>query len=118
MVSGVKCVKFGVTEQLIICLNRYPYNYVKDITELEISLNVDGLPLFKSSCSSFWPVLCRVHFKPSCTFPLTIALTKAKPKSLDFIKLIADELNTILINGFMCGVNCSKCEIEMHYKPC
>jgi len=99
MVSGVECIKLGVTEQLIMCLNRYPNNYAKDITELEISLNVDGLPLFKS----FWPVLCTVHLKSASTFPLTIALTEAKPKSLDFIKVISDELKSILMNGFARG---------------
>lgn len=103
MVSGVECIKFGVTEQLIMCLNRYPNNYAKDITELEISLNVDGLPLFKSTGKSFWPVLCTVHLKPASTFPLTIALTEAKPKSLDFIKVISDELKMILMNGFAWG---------------
>ncbi|RXN37607.1 transposase domain-containing protein [Labeo rohita] len=103
MASGVECVKFGVTEQLIMCLNRYPYNYARDIIELEISLNVDGLPLFKSTGKSFWPVLCTVHLKPASTFPLAIALTEAKPKSLDFIKVIADELNMILMNGFSWG---------------
>ncbi|RXN33139.1 transposase domain-containing protein [Labeo rohita] len=103
MASGVECVQFGVTEQLIMCLNRYPYNYARDIIELEISLNVDGLPLFKSTGKSFWPVLCTVHLKPASTFPLAIALTEAKPKSLDFIKVIADELNMILMNGFSWG---------------
>lgn len=34
---------------------------------------------------------------------MAIALTKAKPKSLDFIKGIADKLNIILINGFAWG---------------
>jgi len=99
MVSGLECIKLGVTEQLIMCLNRYPNNYAKDITELEMSLNVDGLPLFKS----FWPVLCTVHLKSASTFPLTIALTEAKPKSLDFIKVISDELKSILMNGFARG---------------
>ena len=60
MVSGVECVNFGVMEQLITCLNRYPCDVI-DITEIEVSLNVDGLPLFKSTCKSFWPVLCTVH---------------------------------------------------------
>ncbi|KAL1279587.1 hypothetical protein QQF64_026260 [Cirrhinus molitorella] len=103
IVSGVECVTFGVTKQLIMCLNRYPYNYARDITEVEISLSVDGLPLFKSTGKSFWPVLCTVHLKPASTFPLAIALTEAKPKSLDFIKVIADELNMILRNGFSWG---------------
>ncbi len=102
-VSRVECVKFGVTEQLIMCLNRYPYDYARDIIEIEISLNVDGLPLFKSTGKCFWPVLCTVHLKPASTFPLAIALTEAKPKSLDFIKVISDELSMILMNGFSWG---------------
>ena len=41
MVSGVECVIFGVTKQLIMCLNRYPYKYVRDITEFEINADLN-----------------------------------------------------------------------------
>lgn len=112
MVDGVECVKFGVTEQFMMCLKRYAYNYARDITELEISLNVDGLPLFKSTGKSFWPVLCTVHLKPASTFPLAIALTETKPKSLDFIKVIADEINIMLTNGFAWGEGTLKVKLR------
>ncbi|KAL2102150.1 hypothetical protein ACEWY4_001318 [Coilia grayii] len=103
VVSGVECVRFSVTDQLSMCLDRYPKNHVEDIQLLEVSLNVDGLPLFKSTSKSFWPVLCTVHLKPPSTFPLVIALTDTKPKSLDFIKETTMDLKNVMMNGFEWG---------------
>ena len=37
-----------------------------DTRSIHISFNIDGLPLYKSSKLSFWPILCRGAFHNPC----------------------------------------------------
>lgn len=53
-------------------------------TELEIQINIDGLPLFKSDSGQFWPILGMVNniaVKEPCIYGLYFG--KSKPKPLD-----------------------------------
>jgi hypothetical protein len=68
---------------------------------LNLQVNVDGIPLYKSSSTQLWPILCSVNHSQ----PLIVALYlgKHKPNSVDdfladFVKEVGD-LNT---NGFTC----------------
>lgn len=62
MKSGMQYFYFGCKEQLCRYLNMYPGDVVSQLDCLDIFLNIDGLPPFKSSslfhclssCSLFW----------------------------------------------------------------
>lgn len=64
MKSGMEYLYYSLSNQLINVIDKYPQEVRDNITNLEISLNIDGLPLFKSSSKSVWPVLCAVHLDP------------------------------------------------------
>jgi len=72
MKSGMQYFYFGCKEQLCRHLNMYPIDEVTQLDCLDISLNIDGLPLFKSSSQSLWPVLCKINLAPTVVFPLAL----------------------------------------------
>ncbi|XP_030754939.1 uncharacterized protein LOC115881541 isoform X1 [Sitophilus oryzae] len=87
--------------------------------EIQLCFNVDGIPLFKSSKSQLWPILCSIKNIP-CSNPFTVAVFcgKSKPKPLNtFLKPFIEELNTFLQNGFINGSN-EYVEIKVHSFIC
>jgi len=72
MKSGMQYFYFGCKEQLCRHLNMYPIDEVTQLDCIDISLNIDGLPLFKSSSQSLWPVLCKINLAPTVVFPLAL----------------------------------------------
>ena len=52
-----------------------------------LSFNIDGLPLFKSSQESLWPVLCSItNIKPAAMFPVVLTYGKSTPNDLTFLE--------------------------------
>lgn len=80
-------------------LNIYPSNVITHLDCLDISLNIDGLPLFKSNSQSLWPVLCKMNSCPCVVFPLALCFGLSKPRNLDFLTDVTHDLNYILQNG-------------------
>ena len=102
--SGMDYVYLPLSEQLLKHFKRHPVDTVNSTNSLEISLNVDGLPLFKSSGKSLWPVLCAiVNIKPIVVFPVVLTCGDSKPKDLDFSDELIDDLNYCLENGVQDG---------------
>lgn len=70
----------GLTEQLIQVLQRH-----SDIpNKLSLNINIDGLPVYKSSNHQFWPILCNVaEIKQMSPLVIGIYEGKTKPLNLD-----------------------------------
>ena len=97
-------VYFPLSEQLLRHLKRHPVDTVCRTDSLEISLNVDGLPLFKSSEKNLWPVLCAiVNIKPIVVFPVVLTYGDSKPNDLEFLDELINDLNDVLENGIQDG---------------
>jgi hypothetical protein len=85
---------------------------------LRLQFNVDGLPLFKSSTTEFWPILCLIRGLQVRPFVVGLYCGKKKPVSLsDFLKdFIADLQNLlqqgITVNGmhFPVEIECFICD--------
>ena len=102
--SGMDYVYFPLAEQLLRHFKRHPLETIRKTDSLEISLNVDGLPLFKSSAKNLWPVLCAiVNIKPILVFPVVLTCGNSKPKDLEFLEELINELNIILESGLKDG---------------
>ncbi|XP_055841957.1 uncharacterized protein LOC129909036 isoform X1 [Episyrphus balteatus] len=93
---------YGLENALTNCLAN-----VQEDTTIKININVDGLPLFKSSRFEFWPILVSIH-KQIDIAPMVVGIYygKGKPKDVNwFMKPFVDEFlsinekNGIHING-------------------
>jgi len=81
--------------------------------KVELSLNYDGLPLFKSSGAVFWPVLCCIrNLKKEVVFPLTICYGTSKPQNLQFLEPLISQLNYLILNGL--EISGRKIEVKIH----
>lgn len=68
---------------------------------ISLNFNMDGLPIFKSSKSEFWPILCNITEKPSIR-PMVIGIyyRKAKASNLNgYLTPLVEELNYICNEG-------------------
>ena len=70
--SGREYVYLGIENQLKQILLSNIYQEANLCDTLELSLNIDGIPLHKSSSSSLWPILCCVCLKPVEVFPVAV----------------------------------------------
>lgn len=77
-----------------------------DISSLTISLNlnVDGLPLYRSSRTQFWPILCYLE-EDSLKKPFIISLYcgSSKPPIEDFLSYFISDLKILLRDGVNFG---------------
>ena len=82
--------------------SRYPESSLPD--ELQVQMNFDGLPLFKSSKQVLWPLICTFrNLLPLIVFPLIILCGTRKPTNMDFIEETLEQLNFLFINGMLVG---------------
>ena len=98
-VAGGSYHHFGLEKSLLTEIQSYEFPI--DITALKIQLNIDGLPLFKSSNLQFWPILCRVtHPVVSKPFAVGIFLGNVKPDNVsDYLADLVDEINNLTVTG-------------------
>ena len=85
------------------------YNYDHDTILLDF--NVDGLPLFKSSATQLWPVLCR--FENTAPFIVSLFCGKLKPLNCgEFLADLLPELSMVLLNGIVVDGRQFTCKIH------
>ncbi|CAN7984520.1 unnamed protein product, partial [Ixodes hexagonus] len=70
---------------------------------LLININIDGLPLSKSTKDQFWPVLCQViNCGPSAPFPIGVYYGKAKLVCVNtFLQPFVADTNQVLSEGVL-----------------
>jgi len=69
---------------------------------IKLQFNFDGLPLFKSSTTELWPILCLVTGVRSKPFVVGIYSGKKKPKKLDeFLYDFVEDLRMLLFHGIV-----------------
>lgn len=114
---GMEYLHYPLRQQLLDKLDKYPVEVILDHDTINLSFNVDGLPLFKSSSKVMWPVLCAVHLKPIIVFPVTLTCGNKKPTDLTFLDDVIADLNDLMSHGlqykernFSINVLCIVCD--------
>jgi hypothetical protein len=95
LVSIVEYFNFGIESELIKNFEQYPQSQRDNIDSIDISLNIDGLPLFKSNNTSLWPILCEIQLKPKKVFPFVLTIGPTKPENLNFLQESVHEIDTL-----------------------
>jgi len=87
----------ALREKLKHCTN------INDVDNIEINVNIDGLPLTKSSQSQLWPILGQIY-NINVTEPFLIGCYHGynKPMNIqDFLKEFCEEYHTLHREGFL-----------------
>ena len=98
--AGGSYYHFGIAYNVRQQLDAYPQ--MKGLASLALEINIDGLPLFKSSSKQFWPILAILKGISHSTGPFVIGLFcgDVKPTSLDeYIADIVQEMQSLRENG-------------------
>lgn len=106
---------FGIESGLLRTLAQNPLFAERD-DSIDLTVNIDGLPLFKSSNIQLWPVLCKFdHFDP---FLVALYCGHTKPNSVqEYLSDFLHELQQLQGNGvtregktFQLTVRCFVCD--------
>ena len=100
-VSGGMYYHFGIASEILAYLqNLQNMQTVKEAGVLSLQLNVDGVPVSKSTNGQFWPVLGKID-KPFIGQPFTIGLFygTTKPSSLEILDDFCNEYTELRENG-------------------
>lgn len=73
-------------------------------SELNLSFNIDGLPIYKSSKYEFWPILAKIEEIPELS-PLVLAIYygKCKPDLKSFLQDFVEDVSRSITNGIKVG---------------
>ena len=96
---GGKYIYFGIEIGLMNILyhKSFSLDFVEENT-LKLNFNIDGIPVFKSTGTQFWPILCSLgNYTP---FMVSIFYGPSKPSSLeDFLADFLTELDKLVLEG-------------------
>ncbi|XP_052901339.1 uncharacterized protein LOC128307498 [Anopheles moucheti] len=78
---------------------------IPEANQFSLQISIDGLPLFRSSPTEFWPILFKINEIPDC--PVMVAgiySGQNKPKNLEqFLRPLVAELNVLHSPGMQFG---------------
>lgn len=92
---------FGIATTLLSEIKSSSPVAVQEISSVSFQINIDGLPLFKSSSTQFWPILGRL-IEPYQSKPFTIGLFVGdkKPTNIqEFLQSFIDEMTVLHHTG-------------------
>jgi len=76
--------------------------YLHKYGRIIIDINIDGLPLFKSSKAKFWPILSYLTMTKNASFIIAIYFEKTDPQDLDtYLGQYVNEVEDLLNNGYV-----------------
>lgn len=105
---GGDYIYFGLESAILTFLAQYP-DYKEQSIELQI--NVDGIPIFKSSSYQFWPILAK--FGPFKPFIVALYSGKSKPTPIcDYLEDFLEEYTRLACHGIECNNEIMNCSIH------
>lgn len=111
--SGGSYYHFGLSNILEVFLLHYKSMSLK-ITEINLLINIDGLPLFKSSPSCFWPILLSDDISNQVHI-VGLFYGRKKPNNAnEFLQQFVKELIPLVQRGY--HSNLLNCDIKVNVK--
>ena len=99
-VSGMDYIYLGLDEQLIKAYKCCKSKDGNDLQSIDLGFNIDGIPLFKSSNSCVWPILCSItNVHPAYVFSVVLTHGHSKPNNLDFLLDTIRDVDVLLQSG-------------------
>ena len=97
-IAGGSFYHFGIRAGLVKELAKYP---LIECASLSLQINIDGLPLFKSSQDQFWPILCMIdNLQQKSPFVAGLFHGKCKPTSMnEYLEDFVNEMELLKCNG-------------------
>lgn len=94
---------FGIKEKILNVIISHTVNNPSSIERISVSINIDGISLFKSSYDEFWPILLHVNnFNQSNPIVVGIFAGRGKPDPIDlFLHNFIQEINDLILNGLI-----------------
>ena len=95
--TSKKYVYFSIEDGLNRCFNAE----IHDSNVIQVQINIDGLPLYKSSCKTFWPILCKIYNPKNDIYkPLPVVIYASKvTDTAPFLEDFIEEVNLLHKNG-------------------
>jgi len=110
-----ECYHFGLLINLERILTEHDYSSC--YKEIQLQINIDGLPLFRSSNIQLWPILCLLKHVTNSPFPIGIFCGTSKPDPLDiYLKDFINELEFLIQGGI--EINGKKYKVVLHNFVC
>ncbi len=104
--SGGDYMYFGLKKGITNTLSQLPSH---ELETIELSVNIDGLPVYKSKNSSLWPIQCIIANLPqSKPFIAALFYSSQKPQNLNFLTEFVEELKELMENGITVDNGCIK----------
>ena len=95
-----KAMYFGIANNILVLSKNH------NIPErIQLQVNVDGLPLWKSSSKTFWTILGRIPKVCSCPFIIGLSFGNNKPDLLKFFQPFTEEINELADSGIYINEN-------------
>ena len=99
-VAGGDYYYFGLQYWLKILLKQHEHAHVTQ--QLTLQINIDGIPLFKSSKISLWPILGYISEFKSEPFPIAVYCSDKKPDPIkNYMKDFIEEQLVLQQTGFL-----------------
>lgn len=93
---------FGIKHTIVHMCQNLNITLEPGLDKFYIATNIDGVPLFKSSNLSFWPILCLIKTikgLESEVFCVGLYLGRSKPDVNDFLFDFVTEIKNLVVNG-------------------
>jgi hypothetical protein len=89
---------------------------IDQVEEIHLQINIDGLPLYKSSNVQFWPILCLIK-QPLTTDPFAVGVYSGAGKPpVGFLSEFVEEFKLLMCTGLLVGVN--QLRVKLHSFVC
>ena len=121
-IDGGSYYHFGLASSLLHLVKNIPNAEPCYVNSVLVQFNIDGLPLFKSTNTQFWPILCRV-IDPFESKPFIVGMFSGNQKPCnvhEYLQEFRTELDMLIHNGiqvpgtdhkFAVEISCFICDV-------